>query len=120
MWAEHTAVFQAWVNYYLPPDSAIDNLFVDLQDGTRLAELLTVLQQDVPELAMFKFKVRQKPKTFFERMSNLEQCFNFLQVSKCRTPRCSPKDIHEGDPAFTLDWRRSASALRPAGCRGTR
>ena len=24
------------------------------------------------------------------------------------------------DPAFTLDWRRSASALRPAGCRGTR
>ncbi|XP_040268686.1 nesprin-2 [Bufo bufo] len=89
--------FSNWVNSQLskhPQSSNVKDLFVDIQDGHILLDLLEVLSgEGLP---------REKGKSIFQARSNIESALNFLGSRSIKLINIHVEDIISGKPSIVL------------------
>ncbi|KAM3917975.1 nesprin-2 isoform 2-T2 [Leptodactylus fuscus] len=89
--------FCNWINSKLskhPQSSVVKDLFVDLEDGHLLLDLLEVLSgENLP---------REKGKNIFQARSNIESALNFLGKRSIKLINIHVEDIISGKPSIVL------------------
>ena len=87
----------------------IDDLFIDLSDGSNLRALLQVLAQPpepivIPEihLSLKLFQKHEKGTTRIHRLQNAQICLDFLRSQQVRTVNIRAEDIVDGNAKLTL------------------
>ncbi|XP_036405234.1 nesprin-2-like [Megalops cyprinoides] len=89
--------FTNWINAQLSkrtPPSVVLDLFSDLQDGTRLLDLLEVMSSQ-------RMK-REKGRGVFQHRSNIETALNFLKKKSIKLVNINVPDIIDGRPSIIL------------------
>ncbi|KMV65508.1 Ca2+-binding actin-bundling fimbrin/plastin [Encephalitozoon cuniculi EcunIII-L] len=89
--------FTKWVNEKLirGGQKEIGDLFTDLCDGVKLAQLLMVLQKDAVEH-------NPTPYTRIQKMENVERILSFIKGKRVKLINIGPQDIVDGNPKLIL------------------
>jgi len=90
--------FTRWANSYLAKrDTAVKEITVDFQDGTKLAALLEVISGG-EKIS----KINPNPKIELQKMENLNKCLAFLKEHEIQLVNIGSQDVFKGNEKLIL------------------